>query len=399
MTENFEIDALEYLLEEMEPERRAAFEALLARDPAARESLKACADALGRFACDTAPAEPMSAADQQAVLSTILTATHAKPLAPAQPENKVIVWSRFVWPIAAALLLGLNVYQLRQAPSVPLPGERSTREPSVAAAPRTEGELHPSVVALGSDTPQEVEADGKSTGTAGPAISAKRAVTRSSGPTSVAGQLDQLRRDYAELQRSSDALRADYNHMLRVVADRALVEKSVSRLATMELVDAASYDRGVRKGLMEVARGILTEPGVVVAEVTPPVTDPKTEENTVGTSVLPGSNNGGKDVVATDTLTPYAWSVFDDKERRGYLNLYNLPKTAGDQSLQLWVKTIDSSTYQRVGEVPAQFQGGNGSLYYNLPNATTVPSEILITQEARAAVGVAPAGIVVLRGP
>lgn len=399
MTENFEIDALEYLLEEMEPERRAAFEALLAGDATARESLKACADALSRFACDTAPAEPMSAADQQAVLSTILTATHAKPLAAARPERSVITWSRFVWPIAAALLLGLNVYQLRQAPALLPPGERSTREPSVATPPRADGDPYPSLAAVDSDRPDDATTDARSRDPAGTAITAARTAARDGGTRSATGQLEQLRRDYAALQRSNDALRADYNQMLRVVTDRAVVEKSVGRLATMELVDAASYDRGVRKGLLEVARGILTEPGVVVAEVTPTVTAPETEENTVGTNLLPGTVNGEKDAVAIEPPTPYAWSVFDDKERRGYLNLYNLPRTAGDQSLQLWVKTLDSSTYQRVGEVPVQFQGGNGSLYYNLPTATSVPSEILITQEPRATVGVEPAGIVVLRGP
>lgn len=394
MTENFEIDALDYLLEEMEPERRAAFEALLARDPAAREAVKACADALSRFACDSAPAEPMSAVDQQAVLAAILTASRAKPEAPAQPERKVIAWSRWAWPIAAALLLGLNIYQLRQSPSVLPVSGRSTQEPSIAITPRSDRQPGPAAATVSSDTRPDRATDSRATD---PSASARRAVTGSSSPTSATGQLEQLRSDYAELQRSNEALRADYNHMLRVIADRVQVEKSVGRLATMELVDASSYERGVRKGLMEVARGILTEPGVVVAEVTPPATDPKTDDNTAGIS--PGISAGDKDAVTAVSRTPYAWSVFDDKERRGYLNLYNLPKTASDQTLQLWVKTIDSSTYQRVGEVPAQFQGGNGSLYYNLPTATSVPSEILITQEPRAAVGVEPAGVVVLRGP
>ncbi len=59
MTEDFETEALHYLLDEMDAPRRAAFEEELARDPGARATLKTCADALARFACDTAPAEPM----------------------------------------------------------------------------------------------------------------------------------------------------------------------------------------------------------------------------------------------------------------------------------------------------------------------------------------------------
>jgi hypothetical protein len=98
-------------------------------------------------------------------------------------------------------------------------------------------------------------------------------------------------------------------------------------------------------------------------------------------------------------LSPYAWAVFDEQESRGYVNLYNLPPVAADQSLQLWVKPLEATTYHLVGEVPAQLSGGSGSYYYTLPPTSPPPAEILITQEPRNAPPAAPAGAVVLRGP
>jgi hypothetical protein len=146
----------------------------------------------------------------------------------------------------------------------------------------------------------------------------------------------------------------------------------------MELVDAVSYTRGERKGLVSVGRGIITKPGVV----TPP--EPASPQLTAAVPT---------------TQLPYAWSVFDEKEQRGYLNLYHLPSLTGDQSMQVWVRPADTGEFQRVGEVPQQFHGRNGSVEYTLPGATSTPAEILITIEPRTVVPVTPTGPTVLKGP
>lgn len=99
------------------------------------------------------------------------------------------------------------------------------------------------------------------------------------------------------------------------------------------------------------------------------------------------------------SVRPYAWSVFDEARNQGYLNLYHLPQVPSDQVLQLWVKLVDAGDYQHVGEVPSQFYGGSGSLYYKLPDSSATPVEILITQELRNAVPAKPTGAVVLHGP
>jgi hypothetical protein len=91
--------------------------------------------------------------------------------------------------------------------------------------------------------------------------------------------------------------------------------------------------------------------------------------------------------------------VYDEKENRGYLNLYRLPSLPADQSMQVWVKPAESKDYQRVGEVPREFQGGNGAVQYTLPPATSAPAEILITIEPRNTQPSTPTGPTVLKGP
>jgi anti-sigma-K factor RskA len=92
-------------------------------------------------------------------------------------------------------------------------------------------------------------------------------------------------------------------------------------------------------------------------------------------------------------------SLFDQGQNQGYLDLYNLPTVPSDRSLQLWVQPTGSETFQNVGEIPSQFYGESGGVYYKLPAGTATPSQIMITIEPRATVPVAPTGAVVLRGP
>jgi hypothetical protein len=192
------------------------------------------------------------------------------------------------------------------------------------------------------------------------------------------GELERLRSAVAELQRSHDAIRAEYNALLERVANLGVVERELNRLTTMELVDVGSYARGVRKGLVNVGRGVLTEPGVVI--------DTTTEPPATGTT-------------QAAPKPAYAWSVFDEKEHRGYLNLYHLPALSDDQSMHIWVRPADANEYQRAGEVPRQLQGGSGSVQYVLPATTATPGEILITIEPRNTTPAMPAGPTVLRGP
>jgi anti-sigma-K factor RskA len=409
MTEDINIAAFRYLCDELGADDRAAFEAQLAHDPAARAVLKECSAAVAQFASETAPAEAMPPSAQRAALATIL-ATMVAPDLRRQP----ILWRRWVWPMAAAALLGLNLVQLFRSASIDALRGKNQNAPARAEQP-------PAV------TGQSGAGINQAMNTMAANQHSAQAEHPSDHPLLVEERrrLEKLRSDYANLERAREALRAEYNGIMRQLAPAG---KGVDRLAAMELVDAGSYARGERKGLTDIASNFLTEPEIVAIGPEIAVNPPSVPLVSPPAATEPGTTNPGPDIINSDqkptsssagasspTATPgasspaasdgssgpspSAWSVFDEANSQGYLNLYNLPAVPADQLLQLWVKAANATDYQRVGEVPAQFYGKSGSLIYSLPGATQPPSEILITQEPRNATPTQPTGPTVLHGP
>jgi anti-sigma-K factor RskA len=410
MTEDFNLEALRYLLDELNAQARADFESRLDGDPAAREALKNCSAAIAHFAADTAPAEALQPAAQRTALAHILSAVADEPR--IQPRQRS-AWKRFAWPLAASVLLVLNLVQyFRPVSTDALPLNSARRLASGNPAAPRDDSSHSPEKKTPAQSPVAAKQEPHGLQAANPPGASVKDELR---------RLEKLRTEYATLKRARETLNSEYNGVIQQLAEHALVNKGVGRLAAMELVDAGAYARGERKGLVDIARGLLTEPGIVTMEpVIPPDTPqavaPTSPSLTTGpmTSALDPMANNNTDLsnATTTTLTEtpqtsnptgkseaYAWSVFDESSSRGYLNLYNLPATPVDQSLQLWVQVANSDAYQRVGEIPAQFYGGSGSLYYNLPGATQPPSDILVTQEPRNALPAQPTGPTVLHGP
>ncbi len=365
MTENFANDAHDYLLNQMDPARRRWFEQELQRNAAARAALKSCADSLAGFACEVAAPEALSAADHEFALGGIMAEIESARGPGRVPSG--FRWKRLLWPAAAAILLGLNLLEFDRPLAPGFTGNR--------AAPAEQKSGPPADPERRGDTPPEPPA-----GTATePTPAASRPAAMDTARThDNAAEIARLRANLEELRQARDTIRAEYDLLVRRLEAQAVVERNLNRLATMELVDAASYARGERRGLVGVGRGILTEPGVVI--------DP-----------APAPAPGG--TAQTAPRQPYAWSVFDEQEQRGYLNLYQLPALPAEQGMQVWVRSADTPDYQRVGEVPAQYHGGNGSVQYTLPTGTGVPAEILITIEPRNAPPSVPTGPTVVRGP
>lgn len=370
MTEPFENDAHDYLLNQMETARRGAFEQELQRNPAAAAALKRYADSMAGFACEVAGAETLAAADHQAVLATLAKATRTPQSVRRMVRPARVEWQRFFWPVAAALLVLLNLIEF-QRPLTPSAG-RSASVP----AERNRG--------AGGST------HGSRAGTAGSDLATKGEEGRpsaqddkASSDTAIAREaqreIDHLRANVAALRRDQDRLRAEYNAVLRLHEEQRAADRSLNRLATMELVDATSYARGERRGLVAVGRSVISEPGVVTSPEggTPPPA--------VGSAT-------------TQAARAYAWSVFDETERQGTLNLYNLPAVTAAESIQVWVRPTDATEFQRVAEVPVQYYGGNGSVQYAMPDSAP-PAEIVVTVEPRGSASTVPTGTTVLRGP
>jgi anti-sigma-K factor RskA len=370
MNDSLDHDLHEYLLNQMDAGRRAAFERELEGNAELRAALKASADTLAGFACAVAPADPLGAAEQQAVLQAIVAATE-RPAAGIVPfPAKRRAWRAGLWPAAAAILLLLNFIDFRR--------------PLAPGAERRSIAVGPDKSTPGDGAPGENDPAGRERTAAGVAEkpTGPRGATPAANAAAVAAlerEVERLRADKAELERTQERWRTQFERDVQVGVARVAAERDLNRLATMELVDPASFARGERRGLVSVGKGILTEPGLVVS--------PESPASPAGAAIASAG-------------PPYAWSVFDEKEHRGYLNLYQLPQVPAEQSLQIWVRPADAKDFQRVGEVPSPAGGGNNSgVQYVLPAATGTPAEVLITIERRDALPAAPTGPTVLRGP
>ncbi len=430
MNDDFTTEALAYLLDDLDADRRSAFEARLARDAAAAASFKTCADALAVFALEGAPGEALTPEHQQAMLAAVLAATPVPRQTPEVFVPRVSRWRAVLWPAAAVLLLGLNVGQWAWNRGLPQGwGARwlhSARHADGGPGMGVRGLLQP--------IPIDRRANGLGDTTlpvAAPNIAAEL------------DRLEALRREFQTLQTKKVALAREYQQMMSQLVAAGGTAAGSGRLVAMELVDASSYAQGKRNGLLDLAKNILTAPGVVA--VGPASASASNSASTVESSVVGTPANAANAPVSSAIMTlsaadaslsgltgspvvagsgaagtttgsgsagssssetppaaansPYAWSVYDDTAGQGYLNLYGLPSVPSGSVLELWVQPTGTDSYEAVGQVPEQFYGQSGSLYYKLPTGTATPAQILITVEPANGTSATPSGPVVLRGP
>jgi len=452
--DSFTAEALQYLLGELEPERRAAFESRLARDPVAASVLKSCADTLAGFSLEGASAVPLTASERLEMKSAVLAAAadFAPPNSAAQERP---AWPGWVWPAAAGLLFLANLWQLSQSHPAGRP-QPQTERAAVASLPvRDGGRLAAPATAVGLRTDQ-----------------AGMAPAPGDGATPAPPRAVALRAEILTLQARRDQVAKEYQSLLAGLAQASAAGGGNGKIVTMELVDGASYASGNRNGLVNTALSTLTTPGIVaLAPLSPPAgagpgavasagaggqtpsagvgsltgsagllsvstENPASEAASLDSLLLSSATlssaeaGGAVSTIGNPPLTlatagesaalapsasaaaanstplgdgssavPYAWSVFDEGEQQGYLNLYNLPQVSAGQALQLWILPQGASSFQWIGQVPDQFYGQSGSILYKLAPDAAAPSQLLITVEPAGTTPVVPSGPTVLRGP
>jgi anti-sigma-K factor RskA len=453
MMDNFTAEALQYLLGDLEPERRAGFEARLARDPVAASVLKNCADALAEFASEGTANAPLAAAERLAMKAGVRAAA-AEFLPP--PAGTRPRWPAWIWPAAAGLLFLANLWQLSRSQFDPAAPKALAAPPSAAsAAERDSGAI-----------PVPTNVVESRTGGSGSALAS------GDGPAAAA-PAENLRAEILNLQARRDRVAREYQSLLAGLAQASAAGGGANgKLVTMELVDGATYASGARNGLVNMTLATLTTPGIValsplsapastgpgtisgagsgvpttgtggtglpgatgvlssstgtlpsqaasldsflLSSATLPSAETSGTVSTIGGSALTLTSASGSEAVGPGApaaggsfappadgaaTPPYAWSVFDEGEQQGYLNLYNLPLVAAGQALQLWILPQGASSFQPIGQVPAQFYGQSGSVVYKLAPNSAAPSQLLITVEPSGTTPVVPTGPTVLRGP
>ncbi|MBK8478672.1 MAG: hypothetical protein IPL39_21035 [Opitutaceae bacterium] len=363
MNNAFDHESMRHLLEDAGEGTRAAFEAQLAADPAAEAEFKATTDALAAFALEVAPEvaiKPGESARLAARITAMPCFAHTR-----EKENRPRrrLWAKVAWPIAASLLLGLNLWQysqLRLASAIGGTPVSQMEIPRAGTSPITEDPKSDSRLA----TPARA-----------PALAASSTTVRSEAtiPTEDHGddQPGTTKAAAQELAKSGDES--------ALANDKVVGALQRGRLVGLEMVDPGSYERGERRGLSALLQSL--EPPAFGAPTTVPDGMSITP---IGAITMPtGSGSNGP-------VVPYAWSMFDVEAGAGLVNLYNLPTVPTDQHLALWVKPSNGGIYSLVGEIPSILQGRSGSVLITFDPHIVVPGEVLITIEKRDGVASLP---------
>lgn len=383
MTEDPSDDALAHLLGEPEAETRDRFEERLAHDPSAAALLKDCTDTLAQFAFAAAPEQMPAAGERRAMWAAILSTALPPPARP-RPSGR----GHWFWPLAAAALLALNLAQWAWR----------TPMPSGVAAPKEETAPKPAMPPIASAASPEADSS--------PVFATELigGETRALGRRSGSGHL------------SRAALVSPGVAIASIAGEPALADFTAAPALSVATLGSGG--------------GIATDPGTNSFTTT---TFSSTGGATSSITITSGVRGGLSRVTATfpyglsapaTTFFPagtysrvslpvpippaprpaaarpaFGRSFFTAAEDQGYLDLYNLPEVPADQLLQLWVEPAGSETYQPVGEIPAEFYGGSGSVDFKLPADSLRPAKILITIEPRTSDLAAPTGPVVLHSP
>lgn len=235
----------------------------------------------------------------------------------------------------------------------------------------------------------------------------------------------------AELEQVKERMVDEHAHLARSYRqlDQQFAElyergPGLARFTVIELVDARSFAySGNRRGLAEVARQFLMSPsGLLTAAPDEDVyyiageegagadwgadspmvaagfragEAPSVEELGWEFETVSGEYARFESVSSMDS--PLAFTVWSDDDQKGFLDIYNLPDIPAGEVAQLWLRGAGSDSYLSVGVLPP-LERGTGSLFYAVDEIEFTPREVLITVESGSGSS-APSGRVLLRGP
>ncbi|HLP08890.1 MAG TPA: hypothetical protein VK178_12055 [Opitutaceae bacterium] len=375
MNDDTSTEALRYLLDEMDEVRRAAFEASLERDPVATAEFKRTADSLAGFALATAPTATFAAEERVGLASAVLAA--AQPVAKQRARGRrLALWA---WPIAAALLLGLNLWQFFAPPGMGRALLSAARGDGAPARPAGQS-LAPQGIARVAAASAAAESGAKSA-----------AVTTAPARARAPRDGERLRAELSALQRSYDSLEVERRALSTRLSQMA--HAAGSGIVAMELVDPERFAKGERRGLVALLQSLSSDP------LDGPIVVGRDGMSVAAVGVIATTKSVGADAPLLSATPPSAWSIFDAAEHEGLVNLFNLPEVPDDELLALWVKSGDGDSFRLVGELPPALYGGSGTVFVTLDPHLATPAEVLVTREKRGEPTEVPGATTVLRGP
>jgi hypothetical protein len=276
--------------------------------------------------------------------------------APAAVATTPMPW-RYIWGVAAAILLMMNL-----ALVVLLTNQGAVS--SGELLPDSNPNLQASLESRISNLERELN-------------------TRTSAMDEIASAHKVALKENAEIREDLTEWQQEYMEMASKVLPFFDSTDGMSRFTVIELVDARPNGNG------DSTHAYVDMAGYFLAgEEAKPLRDAR-----IGNAAV---NQGSSPTVAK--AKPMGFTVWREEDRKGFLDIYNLPILAGGEDYFLWVRSSRSKPFIPIGHLP-ELHNGDGSLFYSVDREDfDLPREILITAESAAQPG-NPSGKAYLVGP
>ncbi|MEX0321070.1 MAG: hypothetical protein AB3N63_02855 [Puniceicoccaceae bacterium] len=266
-----------------------------------------------------------------------------KPQA-APVATSPVPW-RYIWGVAAVFMLMLNLILV-----VVLSNQAAVRGGELL--PETNPDMQASLESRISTLERELN-------------------TRTSAMNEIASAHKVVLKENAEIKEDLTEWQQEYMEMSSKVLPFFDSRDGMSRFTVIELVDARP-DTGdaSSQAYMDLAGYFLT------GQEAKPLLDAR---------MAASGNNSVEPAVGTSK--PMGFTIWREEDRKGFLDIYNLPELSRGEDYFLWVRSSRSEPFLPIGHLP-ELHNGDGSIFYSVNNEDfDRPREILITAERAAQPG------------
>ncbi len=414
MDQQTEEQAALYVLDLLEAEERAAFEARLSTSAELRRWIRELQEGLhGPVRQAGGPARPDLLAG---ILERAQREEEAiKEAGSGRGPSRGTRWS-VIWAAAALVLLGLNLFLLSflsRSPSAMGEAVGTTGEEGVS--PEAAEKLRQPQAAEGLQIRirQLEEALASTEEALEEAVEEQRFLSRRT--TELQAVNSGWQREYARLASRMQPFFQENPGRSRFtvieLVDREVIEQDLPRLgftdlagsflageATISGANPGEFIGPVVEGAgVGSASGDAAEAGLNPFNRGGSASIQEEINNETGGSEGTGKRSPGEEEDGMGTR-PAGFTVWRDDEQKGFLDLYNLPAAGEGEEAYLWVRSSELEPYKAVGELP-DLDNGTGSFFYSVDEPNFTPTEILITAEPAEGAGSHPAGAILLKGP
>lgn len=382
-----------YVLDALDENEAALFEAQMQRSAALRDHVRELRDSLHTTMAGAIIRSSEDHAKLHATWQNIQRRLSASNSGESQ-LSKALPWSR-IWAAAAILLFIFNLFLLRQIGATHDENASSPATASLDPAfpPQATSAASSDAVFRMAELQAEIQ---------------RMRVDLERNHDVIAQKdrtLQQLHSAYDQGRSQQALLAENYSRLMARFLPFYEGREGLSRFTVIEMVDARQpQGNTTRRPFAELAEQFLIGSETIVAAdpslfAGPVVEAAATKPSATGLAAISLSEAGRSHSELLGSGEATGFTVWRDDEQKGFLDIYNLPEPGPGHEAIVWARASDLEPYVLVGTLPP-LENGSGSLFYSVEEPGFSPSEILVTAEDANAIGDQPnVGRILLRGP